>query len=120
MIVILFSTSIIAAPNEEYFHVYGAFGEIFSVGSIRAGRKDWEVGILNRRFIGYNQLYYKDKFYGTFGAGINLNVSPGIFTGLGYEYYFWKIFSFRAEANGSYSVDNYSASEVQAGITIYW
>lgn len=112
---------ILANPDESYFHVFYGAGEIYSTpGTVRAGRKNWEVGLLNQRSIGYTRLFYQDKYYAAAGAIFNQNGSLGTFGGVGMEWYFWKFFSFRGEANTSYGLDNYSHSEVVLGLTFAW
>jgi len=117
---LLINISAYAMPSEKYFHVYGAFGEIYSLGSIRVGVEDWEGGLLNQRSIGIAKLNYVEEFYSGFGFIMNQNSSVGIYAALGLEYAFWKIFTFRTEANVSYGVDNFSHAEALLGLTVYF
>lgn len=110
-----------AAKDEKYAHVYVGGGELFGLGTVRVGFGEWEFGMLNQRSpLGAMKQFYKDQYYVGVGFVLNYNVSPGFIGAVGYEYYFWKIFSFRAEANVSHSIDNYSHANGLVGLTVYY
>ncbi|MDA8792929.1 hypothetical protein N9N67_06755 [Bacteriovoracaceae bacterium] len=116
-----YSLSVQAAKDEKYAHVYVGAGELLGLGTVRVGFKEWEFGMLNQRApLGAMKQIYKDDLYVGAGFVLNYNLSPGIIGAVGYEYYFWKIFSFRAEANVSHSVDNYSHANGLVGLTVYY
>lgn len=121
VLALFLSFSVMSAPTEKFAHVFYGAGEIYSTpASFRIGRQDWEIGLFNQRSLGFTKLIYKDDYYAAAGLIVNQNSMPGIFGGLGWETYFWKVFSFRAEANTSYGFDNYSHSEIILGLTLYW
>lgn len=123
LITLLFilTTNIYAARDEKLFHVYGALGEVYGQSSIRAGMQDWEAGLLNRRSIGLAFLeYFGENAYIAYGPMIGLEVSPGAFAGLGWEWTFFGFSSLRVEANTGHSLDNFSSSEVNIGLSLYW
>ncbi len=108
-----------AAPNEKLFHLYGAFGELYAVSSLRIGHKTWELGKLNGRTFGIAKLLYKGNFYTAFGPVITQNTTPGFYGGVGFETEFMHIFSFRVEANAAASYDNFTYGEILVGATFF-
>lgn len=119
-IVLLFSFQTSAAYEEKMFHVYGALGEIYGQSSIRGGTSTWEAGLLNRRSLGFVFMEYSSSAYIAYGPMVGLELSPGVFAALGWEWTFFGFTSFRVEANTGHSLDNYSSSEVNVGLSVYW
>ena len=117
---LFFAFTLQAAEKESFFHFYGALGQIYSPASFRVGHKTWEGGMLNSKSFGFNKLLYKGPYYAGFGMVLTQNASLGLYGSLGYEYYFWKLFSFRFEANATSSYDNYGYGELLVGATFYW
>lgn len=118
--ILLFSFVSKAAQQESIFHIYGALGEIYGQSSIRAGTSSWEAGLLNRRSIGWAKLDYSGSAYIAYGPMIGFEFSPGVFAALGWEWTFFGFTSFRIEANTGHSLDNYSSSEVNVGLSLFW
>jgi len=116
----LISISSFSAQEEKLFHAYGALGEIYGPASVRFGMSEWEAGLLNRGSIGFGGLTYKGNKYLIFGPMINYNASLGLFAGVGVEWTFFGFTSIRAEVNTGHALDNYSASEVHLGASLYW
>lgn len=109
-----------ATEEEEIGHIYGALGEIYGQSSVRAGTDSWEAGLLNRKSLGIVFLDYSDSMYSAIGPIISFDVIPGLFAALGYEWTFWGFTSFRIEANTGHSIDNYSSSEINIGLSLFW
>lgn len=120
ILTLLFSTSAHCAKEEKIFHVYGALGEIYGPASYRAGTSSWEAGLLNRRSIGFAFLEYNGSAYVAYGPILGLELSPGAFAGLGWEWTFFGFSSIRIEANTGHTLDNYSSSEVHLGLSLFW
>lgn len=114
------SSTAFCAKEEKVFHVYGALGEIYGQSSIRGGTSKWEAGLLNRRSIGFAFMEYSNSAYIAYGPMIGFEVSPGVFAALGWEWTFFGFTSLRIEANTGHSIDNYSSSEVNVGLSLFW
>lgn len=119
LLLLVFNTAH-ATKNDKYFHLYGGFGELFSLSSWRVGQKTWEFGLLNQRSFGIVKTIYKEDLYLNYGPMVNQNGSPGAFAAFGYEKTFWKFCFARAEVNTGHALDNFSSSEIHLGLGIYW
>lgn len=116
----IISFNCISAPDEKLMHVYGAVGELYSPSSVRVGMSNWEVGMLNRSSFGFGAMTYKGNKYLIAGPMFNYNAALGLFAGVGVEWTFFGFSSLRAEINTGHGLDNYSASEMQIGLSLYW
>lgn len=117
---LLLSSNLRAVEKEKFLHIYGALGQLYNPASFRIGHKTWELGLLNRTSIGLAKLLYKGNIYAGFGPIISINSSFGVYGSVGVDIPFLKLFSFRAELNGTNSIDNYGMAELLLGATIYW
>jgi hypothetical protein len=113
-----YSHSTWALPNENLGHLYVAGGEgLISLGSVRLGHKNWELGMVQRGAFALNKLFYKGNTYASFGPALTLG-GLGIYGAMGHEIPFWKIFTFRFELNGAQSFSNYGTGGILLGLTL--
>ncbi|MBF0362621.1 MAG: hypothetical protein HQK49_16495 [Oligoflexia bacterium] len=96
-------------------HTYIAVSEGLSLGSLRIGRKNFEVGIYPGYLFGAGGIVNMNNFYATFAAGI-INSDVGIYAGVGLEFYNFWICNFRFEVAGVSSYHNYTSGHALIGL----
>jgi hypothetical protein len=120
LMLISFSPKGQAAPNESFGHLYAAAGELYGLGALRIGGKNWEAGLMNSSSLGLGRVIYRGGMYAIGGGILTLASNIGLFGALGKEWDFWKIWAFRVEGNIAHGVGNYSAAQVHLGLSVGW
>jgi len=111
----------LSSGRDNYFHVFAAAGMLGSIGSIRVGIDEWELGLLNPRAVGFAKFFTSGSIYGGFGFVIlDANNSQGIFGGAGLMWDFWKIFSLRLEFNTSVAYDGFMSENALLGLAVHF
>lgn len=94
---------------QAHLHSYIGFGVNYaSLGTVRVGLGDWEIGKYASRSIAINKLFrLSNSVYGALGAGL-VGGSGGVVASFGYNWDLWLGIGIRLELYAEQSFDNYS------------
>lgn len=122
LLIMLLPTAILAEGGRKSArlgHVFGGLGLLYSPASLRVGGATWEVGLLNSRSFGIATLNnFSANSYASLGVVVMTANNPGIFAGVGTEFWNWRLINFRLEANAAVSQRNQNHAEILFGISL--
>ena len=108
----------VTRQNSKIGHIFGAYGLLHNLSSVRIGMKSWEVGLLNTGTLGINKIAnISPNTYTSLGIALLGSGLPGIYAAIGYEFVEILYFTLRFEANGTVNYKNQSSGGLLFGVS---
>ncbi|MBF0298578.1 MAG: hypothetical protein HQK51_07660 [Oligoflexia bacterium] len=123
-IILILSISVIATTvtagvstrnSGKVGHSYIALSEGLGLGSIRFGRRNFELGLYPGYLLGVGGIVNMNNLYATFATGL-INADIGVYAGVGVEFYNFWICNVRFEVAGVSSYHNYTSGHALIGL----